>query len=527
VPLAARDPVGERRRARGRRGRLGLAAILSLVVVFAVLAQGSGWNQNSHYALTRALSQGTPVIGPQQPGAWYSTGDVSYFEGHVYSNKAPGFAFVSLPAFLVLKAAGQASATVHASAQLWFLGLWSVVLPALVLLLLVRKIAEELQPGYGTATAVTLGLATLVLPFSTLFFSHVLSALLGFAAFAVLWEERRGAPRVWRVAAAGALAGYAITTEFSCGITACVLGCYALARPGALRRAIAFATGAFVGIVPLLAYDQWAFGSPFHLSYQSTVGFGPTGTLFLGAPSFRRAVELLFATSGLLRTAPVLALGAAGTVLLYRRGVRLEALVVSAIAVGFLVFNASFGGGFGGSTPGPRYMIPMLPFLAVPLALAYRRFPLTTLFLGAVSAVEMTAVTVTHPLKGSDGRWFQRIGDGDFSSTVFGFFGRLSSAHWSLLVLAPIVLALAFVAAERPRLRPSWPEGMTAAACLLGWLVVQREAPRFLNGHGVARDWAPLVVVLLVAAVVVFALLLPALFRAPPGPLREGESPSA
>ena len=49
------------------------------------------------------------------------------------------------------------------------------------------------SPGYGTAAAVTLGLATLVMPFATLFFSHVLAAMLAFAAFALLWREREGA----------------------------------------------------------------------------------------------------------------------------------------------------------------------------------------------------------------------------------------------------------------------------------------------------------------------------------------------
>ena len=56
-------------------------------------------------------------------------------------------------------------------------------------------VGDRLEPGLGIAAAVTLGGATLVLPFATLFFSHVLAATLGFAAFAVLLLEREGAPR--------------------------------------------------------------------------------------------------------------------------------------------------------------------------------------------------------------------------------------------------------------------------------------------------------------------------------------------
>ena len=118
--------------------------------------------------------------------------------------------------------------------MVWALGLVGVVLPAFVLLLLVRSVAERIEPGYGTAAAVALGAGTLILPFSTLFFSHVLSAMLAFAAFAVLWRERAGPPRLLLVAAAGALAGFAIATEYPLGLAAVVLGVYAMRR--SLRR---------------------------------------------------------------------------------------------------------------------------------------------------------------------------------------------------------------------------------------------------------------------------------------------------
>src|SRR5437764_1347835 len=86
------------------------------------------------------------------------------------------------------------------------------LLPAWVLLLLVRRVAERFDPGYGPAAAITLGLGTLILPFSTLFFSHVLSATLAFAAFTVLLAERDRAPRRWLLAAGGLLAGLAFTS---------------------------------------------------------------------------------------------------------------------------------------------------------------------------------------------------------------------------------------------------------------------------------------------------------------------------
>src|SRR5213078_477139 len=108
-----------------------------------------------------------------------------------------------------------------------------------------------------------------------LFFAHLLSALLGFAAFAVLWRERDGPPRLALVAAAGLLAGLAVTTEYPLALAGVVLGLYAVARSRPVRRGLAYAGGVAVGVAPLLAYDWWAFGSPTHVSYGDAVGAHP------------------------------------------------------------------------------------------------------------------------------------------------------------------------------------------------------------------------------------------------------------
>lgn len=490
------------------------------------MTQGPGWNQNSHYALVRALADGTPKIDRtrHETGRWYQTGDISYYRGHYYSNKVPGLAFATLPAYLVLDAAGQTKPTPFQTARLWFLGLWSVVLPALVLLLLVRSVADDVEPGFGTLAALALGVSTFVLPFTTLFFAHVLSATLSFAAFAILWRERQGRARLWQLAAAGACVGYAATTELTCVISAAALGCYAMARSRALERGLAYAAGALAGVAPLLAYNAWSVGSPFRFAVRYSVGLTSSETS-LGVPSFRQGVELLFSSVGLLTVTPIVALGGAGTVLLYRRGRRAESLVIGAVALGFVLFNASFGGEVGGELSGPRYMIAALPFLAVPLAVCLRRLPVTTLGLALVSAVEMVAVTVTHPAEYWVGyaAWFQELRAGAFSATVLSFFHPLrldtldlpASATWHplLLFFVPLLLALALAAIAAPRVRLSWRDAARAAACVAGWLVVRREAPRFLVGDGVAHQWAPLVVFLLGAAVVVCAVALPAVFR--------------
>ena len=290
------------------------------------------------------------------------------FEGHYYAAKAPGLAFASLPAYLPLEGRRD-------------LGLGRRDADALVphpldggasrgdSALLVRGAAERLQPGTGTVAAVTLGVATLILPFSTLYFAHLLSATLGFAAFAVLWREREGLSRLGLVAFAGLLAGLATTTEYPLGIVALILGLYTVSRAPLVTRGLAYAAGGIIGALPLLLYQWWAFGSPTHFSYTNVYGgLNATGTFGVTAPSFRQAMDLLFSSLGLLRLSPVVALAVLGVVLMYRRGRRAEALVVGAIAIAYVAYNAGYETPFGGNSPGPRFLIAILPFLAFALA---------------------------------------------------------------------------------------------------------------------------------------------------------------
>src|SRR5215212_7662837 len=257
----------------------------------------TGWAQLAHFAQVRALADGRASID-----RWHwQTKDKAWVDGRFYSVKAPGLPVLTLPAYMALDAAGawpvsreaadnashaahprwappgrsysqviqygfdpQRALRVEAQVEdetpmVWALTLIGAVVPALVLLLLVRWAADRIQPGYGAAAAITLGLATTVMTFAAEYFSHVASAALGFAAFAILFRERQGAPRLPLVALAGLAAGLAVTFEYPLGLLGVILFVYALARPAPrLPRALVYGAAAVLGAAPALAFNWWA-----------------------------------------------------------------------------------------------------------------------------------------------------------------------------------------------------------------------------------------------------------------------------
>jgi hypothetical protein len=475
----------------GRRGRLALAAILLASLAAAVMLQNWSDNQSSHYDLIRALDAGHETIdsGP------YQTKDKAFYNGHYYSARAPGLAIFSLPFYEGLTAIdaprlARSSPALRGEGEIIdFVGWWGAVLPGLILMLLVWRVAEGFEPGYGAFAAVTAGLGTLLLPFSTLLFSHVFGAMLGFAAFAIMMRERAGPPRPLLIAAAGLAIGYSLSSEYPLAFAAVVLGLYMLSRPDSLRpgalvtRAGAYMLGALIGIVPLLLYNHAAFGSWTHIAY-ANIKQQQQGFFGISTPRPKVLITLLFDSRGMLTIAPVLILGAVGTWLLYRRGKRAEALAITAISLSYLIYNSGYFLPFGGGSPGPRFMITMLPFLACPLGLAVKRYPGPAIALAAVSIATISIATITHPLVGYENEtvvWARLLGKGEFQPTIASAFGlgRSWGAIWPFVVAAGGAVVLA--AAATPRLRLSSRELAAGVLALLAWGLFAALAPTVLG----------------------------------------------
>ena len=302
----------------------------------------------------------------------------------------------------------------------------------------------------------------------------------------LLWREReRGspAPRLLVSALAGLLVGYGFTTEYPLFIVGLVLGVYLLATfPDRVKHALAYIGGGILGVIPLMLYDKAAFGSFTHVAY-ADLPKHHRGFFGINVPNPKVAAELLFSSRGLLTLAPVLALSVAGTVWMYRRGRRAEALVIAAVALLFLIYNSGYYLPYGGQVPGPRFLITALPFLGVPLALAFRRIPGPALALAAASTVCLTIPTLVKPFvsaEGDTGRWMRQFESHNFQAqlaTAAGAWRYGSLIPFFVFVIAAVIMA----AHVTPRIGLTW-RSVGAGLLTVGvWAPLAIFAPRVLG----------------------------------------------
>jgi hypothetical protein len=224
------------------------------------------------------------------------------------------------------------------------------------------------------------------------------------------------------------------------------------------------------------------------------VAANDSGVLGLGLPKLASAVKLLASDRGLFVVTPVMAAGVGGIVVLYREGRRLDALATTLVAAAYFIYNSGYYLPFGGSVPGPRFLITMLPFFAVPLAAAYRRAPLTTVALAAISGAIMATATITLPILSTSAStrvWFRMLENGVFTTR-----GISVETYFAFLALSLIAVA---VATRLPKI--TWPDGALAAFAVGGWYALRTAGPVLVQHDVVAHDsWGVITLVVMMLA---------------------------
>ncbi len=212
-----------------------------------------------------------------------NTGDKAFFNGHYYSDKAPGTAFLASPVValgrVILRWAGwDLKSPSSVLALSYIANVCVIAVPSAIAAAILFLLALRLGSTYGGASfaALSMSLATPIWAFSTVFFGHVLAGaclLLAFALAFQLRDSKSDKKDLFLGFAIGLVAGWATVTEYPAAPASAVLALLALFQvwsdgwPRRGRVALGVAGGGLVCLAVLLSYQHAAFGSLFSVTY--------------------------------------------------------------------------------------------------------------------------------------------------------------------------------------------------------------------------------------------------------------------
>jgi hypothetical protein len=432
-----------------------LALVAFVLVLAGPIVQLLMAHQASRFAFTAAVwDQGTVQLDAYEPILGV---DFARRGDHLYSDKAPGQPFLAAPFYGLARVAGAEPAVLPGTEQdqrffdnlsLWWTSLWSATIPAAALAVMARRLALRTtgDPRAATAAAVALAAGTLVLPFSTVLFGHVLAGALGYGAYLAARDPDAPLPRL---AAAGLLGGLAVVTEYTTGIVVVVVGVLVLLRRG--PAVLAYVAGGIPAAALLAVYNTVAWGAPLEFSYDNSgsfESFHDQGLFGVNLPDPQLTAQVLFGERGLLTLTPVVLVGVIGLAHLASRRRTREVGVVGLVVFG--AFVALQGGWFSvtaGASPGPRYVVPAVPFVAVGIAHAWRWSRATVVAATVVGAVPMLLAIATNPLAQptetfTAGHWAWRALEGRWGQTLLTPVVPAGWAHLLQLLAAGAVLVV-------------------------------------------------------------------------------------
>lgn len=325
--------------------------------------------------------------------------DKALSEGSYYADKPPALSFTALPFVAAFVWAARA---LHFAAQpivdgrlTPFYGLATAVaafftggLFGAASAAMFYRLARHWQASRSAALfgALAFGVATPVLGWASVFFAHVTAGACLFLAFAgiVLGAERAASKR--RDALAGLVAGlllaWAAMVEPTAAPAAALIagfGLWTLRRLDGRRRAViagAALLGGIAGVLPTLIYNAAAFGSMFHLGYESVTGFAEMkrGLFGITWPRPEILYNLIFGGyRGILWFAPLLAAAPLAYWAAFRALPTGAALTLLGVPVAYFLLISGFVYWWGGWSTGPRYLVPSLAFLTMPLVFLWQR----------------------------------------------------------------------------------------------------------------------------------------------------------
>ncbi|MDA8157349.1 MAG: hypothetical protein M0Z52_13005 [Actinomycetota bacterium] len=428
-----------------------LRIFLVLIVFYAFFTHPyATTNDGSRFALTAAIAEhGRLDIGgtlERLVSYPFRPTDVSVFNGKEFSDKPPLAGFLGVPVYLLAHLFTSDMRTLIYLTTLFVSGACAALTCVLLYRLLLGYGLEEKKAAFA---AIATGLATNLFYWATIMFGHALTTLLVLLAFCFL--ETRQVKSAQGAFFSGLAAGLSVMNDYYAITAAIVLFAYCIFKakqPGMRWGWFLFILGGLGPATAFSAYNYAVFQNPFaitvrHLKYLGFVH--KTGLFGLGVPSLKEAWKYLFGLDyGLFLYNPVL-LAPAFLVPAFLKGKGRPAFFALLIAAAFLVFLSGIGTNDLGASWGPRYLLPAVPFLMLPLALADKKSWQVFIALAVLSfIINLLAVNASYPyFMGwpEDARFILRelklIGSGN----VLFFFLHTGPAASIALLPVPFLIA--------------------------------------------------------------------------------------
>jgi hypothetical protein len=388
------------------RGGRGVAAPPALIVLYAAVAillipifpHFVSPNEFSRWATTISLVErgdgaidwSVPLIG--------ITEDTSAFGGSLYSNKPPGTSIAGIPGYLVARLLGADAEAIRLTLTVMR---WTAsTIPVVLIGLLLVRCGRRLQSGPDqlAMSLAALLFGTPLFAYGLLYFSHALTALGLFIAVGIGFVAPLRDRRLTGLAIGVGL-GIAGLSEYTAAIYVIII----LATLVLQRRFRELVCAALAGapfLAALLVYQWWSFGSLFaianafesHGEFSDLAGGGIFG---IGAPSPVRMLRLLFdPTNGLVLFSPILAGALVFAPRLARALTRQTFWMILLLPLTALALFSGYPNWHGGWSVGPRYLVPVLPLLVLPLLVAPVTRWLCALLGWSVAAVVIVSTTI-------------------------------------------------------------------------------------------------------------------------------------
>ncbi len=359
VASRARDPE-----AHGRR--TGRAVFGLLLTLYGITAGGSLTSTDSvvTFELTRQMvAHGSVALPADMLGREADRGR----DGRYYSPFGLAQAVFNIPFYVAAVTLERAGVRVGREDSLAkaFVALSNTVAAAAAIWAL-YVFAWRLTRSSSAAArlALAVGVGTPFWPYSKFGFNAPLAAWFTISAVYFAWRaDREG--RLWDAVFAGAFVGLALLTRHELVLLLLPILLLHATTPGAsarATRAIATLAGVTPALLLSLAYNALRFGNPFDTGYLHD----PTSAF--GSSVWTGLYGLLCSPAASLFVYCPLALGGVAALALLSRHDRRTAALLGGTVTLLVLFYAQLGNWLAGRSYGPRYLVPIVPLLMLPLA---------------------------------------------------------------------------------------------------------------------------------------------------------------